>query len=179
MSAQIHELISRYQPRLHGFIRQQVRDDSAADDLTQETWIRIARHLQQLQDGQKLESWIYRIARNIVADYFRSRRETLELTNGSSSAPKVHEIEELRQQLFDYVRRVVVNLPEHHRDVLTLTLDDGLSHQQLAERLGISLTAAKSRVQRARNEVRKVMEGCCHWKFDRRGNIVDCIPRHK
>jgi RNA polymerase sigma-70 factor (ECF subfamily) len=75
------------------------------------------------------------------------------------------------------VKDVVHSLPEPHRAALVLTMYEGLSQQELASRLGLSLTAAKSRVQRARTEVRKIMEGCCRWKFDRFGNIIDWEPR--
>lgn len=69
------------------------------------------------------------------------------------------------------------SLAEPHREALVLTMYEGLSMQELADRLGISLTAAKSRVQRARAEVRKTMERCCRWEFDRLGNIIDYRSR--
>jgi len=178
-AADLNAVILRFRLGLRGFIRQQVRDDAVADDLAQEAWLRITQRFGQLRDGQKIEAWIYRIARNIVADHFRRHHETTVLPDELPAPPDNRAIEETQQQHYDYIRDVVGNLPQPHREALTLTIYEGLSQRQLAERLGISLTAAKSRVQRARTEVRKIMEACCRWKFDALGNIIDCEPREK
>jgi RNA polymerase sigma-70 factor (ECF subfamily) len=169
--------VTRFRSALRGFIRKRVPNDSLADDLTQEVWVRIARKLGDLRDAQKLEGWIYQIARNVVTDFFRRQRETSELPADLAAPPDDSSIEELRQGLYDYVKGVVHTLPEPHRTALELTMYGGLSQEELAGRLGITLTAAKSRVQRARAEVRKTMERCCRWEFDKLGNIIDYEPR--
>ncbi len=170
-------IVTQFRSALRGFIRQRVPNDAVADVLTQEVWVRIARKLGGLRDAQKLEAWVYQIARNVVTDFYRRRRETTELPAELPAPPDETVVEELRQNLYDYVKGVVESLPEPHREALVLTMYQGLSQQELAERLGLSLTAAKSRVQRARAEVRKTMERCCRWKFDRLGNIIDYESR--
>jgi RNA polymerase sigma-70 factor (ECF subfamily) len=170
-------VITRFRSALYGFIRKRVPNDAVADDLTQEVWLRITKKLGDLRDTRKLEGWLYRIARNVVTDFYRRQRETVALPVDLPDRPDESAIEELRQKLHEYVKDVVHSLPEPHRAALVLTMYEGLSQQELASRLGLSLTAAKSRVQRARTEVRKIMEGCCRWKFDRFGNIIDWEPR--
>lgn len=177
VSPDLNAVVARFRSALRGFIRKRVPNDTIADDLTQEVWVRIARKLGDLRDTQKLESWIYQIARNVVTDFFRRQRETAELPAGLPAPPDESSVEELRANLHDYVKGVVESLPEPHREALVLTMYEGLSQQELAERVGITLTAAKSRVQRARAEVRKIMEECCRWKFDALGNIIDYEPR--
>jgi RNA polymerase sigma-70 factor, ECF subfamily len=172
-------VVTQFRSSLRWFIRKRVPSDAIADDLTQEVWVRIARKLGDLHDARKLEAWLYRIARNVVTDFYRRQRETTELPADLPAPADESSIEELRQKLYDYVKGVVDSLPEPHREALVLTMYEGLPQQAMAERLGISLTAAKSRVQRARAEVRKVMDGCCRWKFDARGNIADWEPRRE
>jgi RNA polymerase sigma-70 factor (ECF subfamily) len=176
---ELSSVIAQFRSSLRGFIRKRVPGDAEADDLTQEVWVRISKKLGSLQETRKLEAWIYQIARNVVTDFYRRRHETAELPADLPVRSDESEIEELRLKLHDYVKDVVHNLPEPHREALVLTMYEGLSMQELADRLGLSLTAAKSRVQRARAEVRKVMEGCCRWKFDTLGNITDWEPRHE
>jgi RNA polymerase sigma-70 factor (ECF subfamily) len=72
---------------------------------------------------------------------------------------------------------MIAGLPEHYRQALLLTEYQGLTQEQLAERLGISLSGAKSRVQRAREKLRDMLLRCCHFEFDRRGRIVDYYQR--
>lgn len=176
---ELADMVGQFRSQLRGFIRKRVPNDAVADDLTQEVWVRIAKKLGELRDTQKLEAWIYQIARNIVTDFYRRQRETMELPADLPAPPDETAVEEVRQNLYDYVKGVVDSLPEPHREALVLTMYEGLSQQEVAERLGLSLTAAKSRVQRARVEVRQTMERCCKWKFDRLGNIIDYESRTK
>jgi DNA-directed RNA polymerase specialized sigma24 family protein len=84
---------------------------------------------------------------------------------------------EFRKQLFSYTLKVIETLPAEDREVLTLTEVDGLSREELAEELGISLTAAKSRVHRARAKLRKAVEKCCRLVTDPYGRVMDWRKR--
>jgi len=83
----------------------------------------------------------------------------------------------LRERLSRYVRSVVEGLPEIYRDVLMAVEFDGVPQVELAGRLGLSVSAAKSRVRRARLMVKAEMERCCRWEFDRYGTAIDAVPR--
>jgi RNA polymerase sigma-70 factor (ECF subfamily) len=72
---------------------------------------------------------------------------------------------------------MVYSLPEPYGEAIRLTEFDGLTQKELAERLGISLSGAKSRVQRGREQLRKMLHECCTFEFDRRGKVIDCAPR--
>jgi RNA polymerase sigma-70 factor (ECF subfamily) len=84
---------------------------------------------------------------------------------------------EFRKQLFSYTLKVIETLPAEDRDALTLTEVDGLSREELAGELGISLTAAKSRVHRARAKLRKTVEECCRLVTDPYGRVMDWRKR--
>ncbi len=167
------------------FIGARVRDPAAADDLTQEVFLKVQRHAARVRDPRRLMGWLFRIARNTVADHFRAARTTEPFDEaklaGDASPGEAHAEEEarLRSALSAYVRAVVEGLPAIHREAILLTEYEGLSQTALARRLGISVTAAKSRVQRARAMVRATIERCCHFEVDRYGSVVDCTPRGK
>jgi RNA polymerase sigma-70 factor, ECF subfamily len=72
---------------------------------------------------------------------------------------------------------MIYSLPEPYRDALVLTEFDGLTQKELAERLGISLSGAKSRVQRGKEQLKRMLHDCCTFEFDRRGRVIDCEPR--
>ncbi len=75
--------------------------------------------------------------------------------------------------------RMIAGLHEPYREALVLTEFDGLTQQQLAGRLGISLSGAKSRVQRRRQQLNEMLTECCTFELDRRGKAIDCAPRGK
>jgi RNA polymerase sigma factor (sigma-70 family) len=82
-----------------------------------------------------------------------------------------------RKQLFSYTLKVIETLPPEDCEALTLTELDGLSREELASELGVSLTAAKSRVHRARAKLRKTVEECCRLVTDPYGRVIDWEKR--
>ena len=86
---------------------------------------------------------------------------------------KVGTLQDLVTRLASDVREMVEALPEPYREALVLTSYEGLSQKELAKRLGLSYSGAKSRVQRARERVKDMLMTCCHLEFDRRGTVID------
>jgi hypothetical protein len=80
-------------------------------------------------------------------------------------------------ELLPCIRAMVKNLPEHDRQALVLTEYQGLTQKELSERLGLSFSGAKSRVQRAREKLKQQLLECCHFELDRRGHVIDYQPR--
>jgi RNA polymerase sigma-70 factor, ECF subfamily len=165
------------------FIVSRVMDDATADDLTQEVFVKVQKRVAQVRDPQRLMGWLIQIARNTVADFFRGARATEpfkeEHAADSPAQPESFDREEtqLRAELSAYIRSVVQSLPAIYREALVLTEYDGLSQVELAQRFGLSVSAAKSRVQRARAMVRETIDRCCDFEVDRYGTVVDCTPK--
>jgi RNA polymerase sigma-70 factor (ECF subfamily) len=170
-------VVAQFRQSLHGFFRKRVRNDALADDLLQEVWIKVAKKLSVLPDVERIDAWLYKIARNVLADFYRRQKETAELPPDLPAAPDEASVESLRDELNKYIGEVVDSLEEPGRTALRLTLYEEVPQVELARRLGLSVSAAKSRVQRARAEVRRRMEQCCAWEFDAYGNATACEPR--
>jgi RNA polymerase sigma-70 factor (ECF subfamily) len=175
-------LTSDLRDRLHAFILARVRDPHLAQDLTQDTLFKAGRALITAR-VENLDGWLFRIARNTVTDHFRSSRDQVEWQesahgDATSQNPTTgEEEEELRQELAKYVRQVVEQLPEPYGEALRMAQYEGLSQREIAARLGISLSCAKSRVQRARAEVRRIVEECCRVATDPYGQVTECERR--
>lgn len=169
---------------LRAFVASKVRDSALADDLTQETLLRVETRLPTLRSRDRLEAWVFRIARNAIADHFRKTRDTEafdesthgSLVAGSEETPGAED-EALAGDLREYVRSVVDRLPPAYREAIRSIELEGLSQVELARRLGLSVSAAKSRVQRGRALLRKEMERCCRWETDRYGKVLAVEPR--
>jgi RNA polymerase sigma-70 factor (ECF subfamily) len=165
------------------FIGRRVTDAATADDLTQEVFLKVQRHIAKVRDPRRLMGWVIQIARTTVADYYRHARSTevFKEEHITDRAPRPESFEqeetELREDLQAYVRTVVQALPPIYRQALVLTEYDGLSQVELARQLGLSVSAAKSRVQRARAMVREQIDRCCHVEVDRYGTVLDCTSR--
>ena len=170
------ELFKSLSSRLKLFILQRVSDKSAADDILQNVFLKIHSHVDTLRDETKLESWIFQIARNAIADHYRTRFSSHEAPAETEPAEAPAE-ENVMEKFSAGIRDMIDQLPAHYREALLLTEFDGLSQQELADRLGLSLSGAKSRVQRARQLLKDVLMQCCHIEFDRYGTILDYHSR--
>ena len=162
------------QPLL-GFLRARVANAADAEDLLQGIFLKVQRGLPSLRDTGKLQGWIYQIARHSLTDYYRRRRPEDVLDELPELAQSLDGKDEV--DLRPAIRRMIAALPPEFRDAIVLTEFQGLSQIELAARLGLSISGAKSRVQRARARLRVMLEECCHFEFDRRGKVIDAVPR--
>jgi RNA polymerase sigma-70 factor (ECF subfamily) len=171
-----HELEARLRP----FVARRV-SPSDVDDVLQEIFLRVQRGLNGIRDDERFGSWVYRIARNAIADQRRARaRHPLAREEGPDpAAPEVEpEGSSSAEELLALaVVPFVAMLPSPYREAITLTELEGLTQKQAAEMLGISLSGVKSRVQRGRARLRTLLEECCEIALDARGRVVTCEPR--
>ena len=159
---------------LKHFIFKHVQDEPSAEDILQDVFLKIHTHIGSLRESDKLQGWIYQIARNAITDYYRAHKFTPDLPE----VPYVPEdpFDDVVSDLVPYVKKIVDNLPHDYRQALILTEYEGLTQRELAERLGISISGAKSRVQRAKEKVKLMLLKCCHFQFDSLGRIIDYEP---
>ena len=172
MPVSTEQVWERFQDDLRKFIARRVRDQELAADLLQETFVRIHRGLGSLKDDDRVLAWVYRVARNSIADHFRksARTETDESAEAPATGPdRANHDEDLGRCLLG----MLPAMPEKYRAAIELAEIEGLPQQEVAQRLGLSVSGAKSRVQRGREMMRRMLLDCCHLEFDRRGNVVD------
>jgi RNA polymerase sigma-70 factor, ECF subfamily len=169
---------------LAGFIARRVADPQDAEDVLQEVMLRIHRHGDELASADRVAAWVYRIARNAIVDHYRRQAARPELPAGAVGDLEERDgsldepaSEALRRELAACLRPLVDQLPEKHREALVLTEFEGLTQAEAARRLGISVSGAKARVQRARAQLKALLLDCCHVELDRRGAITEYRAR--
>jgi RNA polymerase sigma-70 factor, ECF subfamily len=163
--------VTEFVEKLRGFIRTRVPDEATADDLTQETLLKVYRSRASLRDDDRLEAWLYRIARRTLIDYYRRRRPSEELPVSLKSESE-DEVSAIRNAVLFSTIRFMQELPELYRVPLQLSELEGMSMASVALRLGLSPTAVKSRVRRGRQIIKKKLQDCCHFEFDRHGKVI-------
>lgn len=166
----------QFSQSLLAFIRKRVDDPYDAEDILQEVFLKIHTRLDSLEDGDRMVPWLYQITRNTIIDYYRTRRPTEELPDFISVEPPLVEGDP-NAQLAAGLRDFMACLPDRYRQALILTELEGLKQTELAEHLGLSVSGAKSRVQRGRDVLRQALLECCHFEFDRRGAVLEFVPR--
>jgi RNA polymerase sigma-70 factor (ECF subfamily) len=155
---------------------------SDVDDVLQDVFVRVQRGLGALHDDERFGPWVYQVARSAVADHARKRArsplatgDAPELAAGDTDGDGA--LTETEARLATLVEPFVAALPSPYREALTLTELEGLSQREAAARMGVSVTAMKSRVQRGRAQLREIFEMCCSFERDARGRVIACTPR--
>jgi len=156
---------------LRSFILRRVREDDVANDILQEVFIKMQLNIGQLRNPKKINAWIFQIARHAITDYYRQNKSVP--VNGNHPTETIaFEEQDLNQQLAIWLPSAIELLPEKYRQAIYLTEIEGLSQKELAKRLGISYSGAKSRVQRGREKLKEVILQCCEVQADGYGNIL-------
>jgi RNA polymerase sigma-70 factor, ECF subfamily len=178
MSITTEEIWETFHIPLQAFIRTRISDDATAEDMLQDVFLKIHQRIGTLKDTKKLESWLYQITRNVIIDYYRGTKPTtsLDVAEALQLAEELPD-DDVVTDLLPAVRAMVRSLPEQDRQALVLTEYQGLTQKELGERLGLSFSGAKSRVQRAREKLKQLLLECCHFELDRRGGVIDYQAR--
>lgn len=166
-----HELVSRYQDRLLNFIYRTIGDRDRAEDLVQETFVRVYRHMHRFDPTKKFSTWIYTIASNLAKNELRNRSRNplvlfqsirqnweadhrpLEFEDSTYSPDDLFRKRHLREK----VESAVSELPEHHRVVFVLRELEGKTYDEISEITGVTLGTVKSRLNRARNRFARII----------------------
>lgn len=173
------QLWAAFADPLRRFIRKRVGHEADAEDILQTVFAKIHGRLSQLRAADKVAPWMYRIARNAVIDHVRARAATPESTDLPHDLADDAQPPAVLHELAECVRPMIDQLAEPYRQALLLAEIDGLTQRELAQRLGLSLSGAKSRVQRGREHLKALILDCCHVELDRRGGVVDFEPRSR
>jgi RNA polymerase sigma-70 factor (ECF subfamily) len=170
-SEAFQELVERYQKRLLNFVYRTIGDRERAEDLVQEVFIRVHRHLHRFDQTKKFSTWIYTIASNLAKNELRNRsRNPLVLFQAMKKNWEAdhrplqfedphHRPDDLyrKRHLRELVEWAVAQLPEHHREVFVLRELEGKSYEDIAEITSCNLGTVKSRLNRARNRFAQVV----------------------
>ncbi|MDC9721999.1 MAG: sigma-70 family RNA polymerase sigma factor [Urechidicola sp.] len=150
------------------FILSKVKNSSVAEDLVQETFIKIHIKLSNLKDASKLKSWIFSIARNTTLDYFKTTSKKINFSTDELS----YEEETTTHTERDCLLAHIMNLDKKYRTPLFLSDIKGIKQIEIAKQLNIPLSTIKSRVQRARRKIAQGYIECCDYQLSEKGVLV-------
>jgi RNA polymerase sigma-70 factor (ECF subfamily) len=167
-----NELVSRYHVRLLNFIYRTIGDRERAEDLVQETFVRVYRHLHRFDQSKKFSTWAYTIAGNLAKNELRNRSrnplvlfQTIKKNWDADHRPLEWEDNTYRpddlfrkRHLKEMVQNAVAQLPEHHRLVFVLREMEGKTYEEISDITGVNLGTVKSRLNRARNNFAQLIE---------------------
>ncbi len=174
MAICIESIWEEFSKPLKSFIKRRVKNDQDVDDILQNVFYKIHNSISSLRDSEKIHAWVYRIARNAVSDFYKKQKSEEDIVELSKDIISETDVElTANGEIAQCLKAMIHYLPEKHKQAIVLTEFQNLTQKELGERMGLSVSGAKSRVQRARVKLKKMLLGCCQLEFDRLGNVID------
>ncbi len=171
------DIYEQYHDKIRKFILSYVKSEFIADDIVQDTFMRVMQKGETLKDQEKLSSWIFRIAHNLCIDHFRSSKKTS--GEGEEVLKNIEDSKELGQykkqemaEMGACVREKVDMLPDSLKSVLKLYDVMGFSQKEIADILEIEVGAVKVRLHRARKQMKTILTSACIIENDDRGTLT-------
>ena len=171
-----NEIWLKFSHPVKDFIRNQTHNSDVTDDILQEVFIKIHQNLHLLRDEERVAGWVFQIARNTVLNYFRSQKKQLENQEShqqSAEEESYFKENNLNEMVGIWLEEFKKDLDPKYQEALQLVDIEGITQVELANRLGISVSGAKSRVQRGREQLKQKLVDCCPVKTDQYGNIIE------
>ncbi len=170
----LDQLWRDFNKALLNFIKKNISNPEDAEDILQNVFLKIHTNIHRLKEKEKVSSWLYQITRNTVIDYFRAnaknKAETLTLMDDKIGKTEHDHEESWKKEIGSFLLKMAEDLPEKYRGVLKWYELDGLTHQAIADRLGISVSGSKTRVQRSRNKLKELLVCGCRSEVETGGD---------
>jgi len=165
---------SAHEAELHNWAHRRLRNAAEADDLMQDLFLKALRQGERFCSVHNARAWLFEVARNTLADRLRVARDTVELPE---DLPAPLEDTDTVDSLTACLPRVLSELSPEDREAITLCDLEGMAQAEFAAAKGLSLSAAKSRIQRARQRLKQRMTEGCQVQMDDAGRVSDFVPR--
>ncbi|UGU14608.1 sigma-70 family RNA polymerase sigma factor [Sinomicrobium kalidii] len=164
------EVWNRFSEEVTRYIRYRINDPETARDLLQEVFVRVHTNLHRVKHEGRVKSWVFTIARNVITDHYRKGNTPVLLPEEDTIADRETEQQELTEK--DCLLPLIHNLPEKYRKAMLLSEIEGRKQAEVARILEISLSGAKSRIQRGRRLLQHGYMDCCDYKLNEDGYLV-------
>lgn len=164
----------QHAPELRAWLNRRMAVPQDVEDLLQDVFLKALRQGQQFCQVQQPRAWLFEVTRNALADRLKLRREWVELPE---DLPQIVAQDDTVDQLSACLPRVLSELSALDRQAIVLCDLQGMRQADYAAQAGLSLSAAKSRLQRARQRLRERMASACQVRFDEAGHVLDFVPR--
>lgn len=159
-----------YSIGIKAFLHSKVSNPDDVDDLVQEILLKSHTNLHLLKASSSIKSWLFQIANHAIIDHYRFKGKSANLA--AEDLWYLQDTPDVQESLAHCVEPFINALPDDSARLLTSIELEGLSQKEYASSHEISYSTLKSRVQKSRDQLRKIFEDCCHLSFDQKGNLM-------
>lgn len=160
------EVWNNLNDELYFFILKKVKEKDVANDIFQNTFLKIHKNISNLKKEQKVKSWVFQIARNEIVNYYNTE---------STHVDKVNTSKEISFQEVQFVccfDKLINELPEIYKEAIEMVYVEGYKQKDVAKKLDISLENTKARIKRGKDILKEKFKECCKYELDKKGKLI-------
>lgn len=157
MKCNVFEIWDEHENRLKNYIRRRVHNSADAEDILHTVFLKVYNYCEKKSDVTNLRSWLYQICYHAIVDHYKQKSKRRELSEHDLS---ISDSELPADKAAEWIQPLLSQLPKEYADSLKMADIEGVKQQEIADKKSISLTAAKSRVQRARKKLKEKFLEC-------------------
>lgn len=168
----VSTVIQDYYNYLKSYILKKVKDPVIAEDIVQEVMLKLIETHQKTPTIQNIKAWLFQVSRNTIYDYYKRTNLEHSIENEAKLAPEESDISTFAEP--DLIVPMISLLPKKYAEPLMLSDIENVPQKEIAEKLNLSLSATKMRIQRGRQKLRDLFVSCCDIEYDNQGNFIGC-----
>jgi RNA polymerase sigma-70 factor, ECF subfamily len=173
---ELAEVYTKFRKSLFSYIYSKINNREDAEDILQNVFVKMHTNIETLSDKEKIQNWLYRITRNAIIDYYRSKgnkKRKLELTEKFPADLEEEQYSDNTKGMDKCVRGFIDQLPEEYKSIIVDSELKGIPQKELSKKYDLEYVTLRSRVQRGRERIHKMFTNCCSIQTDKRGNIIE------
>lgn len=172
MNQEIEKIWTGFHHELRAFVMAKTRHKDDSEDILQDVFVRIMQNFDKVSASVNIKHYIYGMVKNAVSDYFRHKNKILKIEDTEEPFAEA-ESETLNATVAECcLRPFIEKLPVNYREALIASEIQQVSQKDLAQKLGISYSGTKSRVQRGKEKLKALIQECCNYESDIYGNLT-------
>jgi RNA polymerase sigma-70 factor (ECF subfamily) len=171
LNMETQKIWKQFNDTLYFFILKKVKNENAANDIFQNTFLKIHNNLHQLKEEEKAKAWVFQIARNEIANHFKKESKYI------APIEEITEVNFERNEAYCCFDRFINDLPSIYKETVELVYIKGKKQDEAAKILEISLANVKARIRRSKDILKEKFSECCKYEFDKNGSLIgepDC-----
>jgi RNA polymerase sigma-70 factor, ECF subfamily len=172
---ELADVYNKFRKSLFSYIYSKINNREDAEDILQNVFVKMHTNIETLSDKEKIQNWLYRITRNAIIDYYRSKankKRKLELTEKFPADLEEERSSDNTKGMDRCLRDFIDQLPEEYKSIIIDSELKGISQKELSRKYDLEYVTLRSRVQRGRQRLHKMFTNCCSIQADKFGNII-------
>ncbi len=163
--------------KLYIYLLKNVKDRYIAEDILHDALLKILEKRQSYRYKENYDGWAFRITKNVLIDFYRKNKTNADFESIKKDLGENKDELDTYKHLIPALKEFIENLPEKYSKPLILSDIEGIKQELIAQKLGLSVSGAKSRIQRARKILKEYFLKCSEYKYDNRGRVIEFYPK--